>query len=62
MIIANDIRLPHVDEPPPNLAVMIVGKALAEAYRAAMDGPLPERLTRILREIEEREIMDGQRA
>jgi hypothetical protein len=61
MIIADDIRLPHV-EPPPNLAVMIVGKALAEAYRAAMDGPLPERLTRILREIEEREIMDGQRA
>jgi hypothetical protein len=61
MIIADDIRLPRVDEPPPNLAVMIVGKALAEAYREALDGSLPERLARILREIEEREVMDGQR-
>jgi hypothetical protein len=61
MIIADDIRLPHVDEPPPNLAVMIVGKALAEAYREALEGPLPKRLTRILRKIEEPEVMDGQR-
>ena len=61
MIIADDIRLPHVDKPPPNLAVMIVGKALAEAYRESIGDPVPEPLTRILREIEEREVMDGQR-
>ena len=61
MIIADDIRLPHGDEPPPKLAVLMVGKALAEACREAVDGPLPERLTDILREIEEREAMDGQR-
>ena len=61
MIIADDIRLPHVDEPPPNLAVMIVGKALAEVYRESIGDLLPERLAHILREIEEREVMDGQR-
>ena len=61
MILADDIRLPHADEPPPNLAVLMVGKALAEACREAVAGPVPERLARILREIEEREVMDGQR-
>ena len=61
MIIADNIRLPHADEPPPNLAVVILGKALAEACREARDGPLPERLARILREIEDWEVMDGQR-
>lgn len=62
MIIADDIRLPDVDEPPPNLALMIVGKALADAYRDAVEEPLPECLSRILREIEERAAADGRRA
>jgi hypothetical protein len=60
MIITDDVRLPHVDQLPPNLALMIVGKALAAAYREAGDDPLPEGLTRILRELEEREAADGQ--
>jgi hypothetical protein len=60
MIITDDIRLPRVDQPPPNLALMIVGKALAAAYREAGDDPLPEGLTRLLRELEEREAADRQ--
>ena len=47
MIIADDIRLPRVDELPPNLATMIVGKVLAEAYREAVDAPLPECLAQV---------------
>ena len=61
MIIADDIRLPRVDELPPNLATMIVGKVLAEAYREAIDAPLPECLAQVLRELEEREALDRQR-
>ena len=58
---ADNLRLPHVEEPPPNLALMIVGRALADTYREAVDGPLPECLTRILSELEQREADDGQR-
>ena len=61
MTIADDIRLPHVDEPPPNLALMIVGKALADTYREAVDDPFPECLTRILDDLEQWETNDGQR-
>jgi len=62
MIIADDIRLPDGEEPAPNLALMILGKALADAYRDAVEEPLPEGLSRILREIEERAAAEGQRA
>jgi hypothetical protein len=61
MIIADDIRLPDGEEPAPNL-LMILGKALADAFRDAVEEPLPEGLSRILREIEERGAADGQRA
>jgi hypothetical protein len=55
MIAAQDRRLPRVDEIPPNLALMVLGKALAEAYCDTVGQPLPEPLARILREIEDRE-------
>jgi hypothetical protein len=61
MIIADDIRLPDGEEPAPNL-LMILGKALADAFRDAVEEPLPEGLSRILREIEEWGAADGQRA
>ena len=55
MIKAENLRLPRVDKPPPNLVLMLIGKALAETYRDAMNQSLPEPLARILREIEIRE-------
>jgi hypothetical protein len=58
MIKAENLRLPRVDKPPPNLVLMLIGKALAETYRDAMDQPLPEPLARIVRDIETREAPD----
>ena len=55
MIVADRISLPGVEHLPPNLALMVVGRVLAEAYRDLTDQPLPEHLTCILREIEARE-------
>jgi hypothetical protein len=55
MNVAEDCRLPRVDETPPNLALMVLGRALAEVYRDTIGQPLPEPLARILREIEDRE-------
>jgi hypothetical protein len=60
MKIGDDIRLPHVDKTPPNLALMILGKALADTYGEGIDGPMPERLRRVLRELEERESDNGE--
>jgi hypothetical protein len=57
MITDDTPRLPRVDEPPPNLALMVLGKALAQAYREPAEGPLPPALARIVRTIEEREAL-----
>jgi hypothetical protein len=59
MIAMNSLRLPRVDEPPPNLALMVLGKALAQAYLEPINQPLPPALARIVREIEEREADAG---
>lgn len=59
MIKADYLRLPRVDARPPNLVLMLIGKALAETYRDTMNQPLPEPLARIVREIESREARDG---
>ena len=55
MIAADEPRLPRIDDPPPNLALMVIGKALATAYRSSTDEPLPRTLAAIVREIEQRE-------
>jgi hypothetical protein len=55
MITTDILRLPRVDEPPPNLALMVLGKALAQAYAEPVDQPLPATLASIVSEIEERE-------
>ena len=55
MIVADQIGLPGVEDPPPDLALMVIGRGLAEAYRDLADQPLPKHLACILREIEARE-------
>jgi hypothetical protein len=55
MIVADQIGLPGMEDPPPNLALMVMGRVLAEAYRDLTDQVLPEHLACILREIEARE-------
>jgi hypothetical protein len=42
-------------DPQPNLALMMIGKALAQAYRPSADQPLPETLARIVKELARRE-------
>ena len=55
MIVADRIGLSGGEDPPPNLALMAMGRVLAEAYRDLTDQPLPEHLAGILREIQARE-------
>ena len=56
MIAADEPRLPRIDDPPPNLALMVIGKALATAYRSSTDEPLPRTLASPDRaQIEQRE-------
>lgn len=62
MINKDHLRLPRVDEPPPNLALMVLGKALAQAYSEPVDQPLPATLARIVHEIERREVRGPQPA
>jgi hypothetical protein len=52
MIAAADLRLPRVDEPPPHLPLLVLGRRLAENYRDVLDQPLPEPLARMVRQIE----------
>jgi hypothetical protein len=54
MIAAESLRLPRVDEPPPNLPLLLLGRTLAAAYREVLDQPLPEALARMVRQIEQR--------
>ena len=61
MVTPDQLRLPRVDEPPPNLALMVLGKALAQAYAEPVDQPLPATLARIVDEIERREANDPER-
>lgn len=60
MIVADQIGWPRGEDPLPNLALMVIGRALAEAYRNFPDQPLPEQLACILREIGMREQASGE--
>jgi hypothetical protein len=55
MDVDKDVRLPRVGETPPNLALMVLGKALAQAYGDTVDETLPAPLARIVSQIQERE-------
>jgi hypothetical protein len=59
MIAPNEARLPRIDEPPPNLALMVIGRALAQAYGEVGARPLPEPLARIVLQIEHREVCNA---
>jgi hypothetical protein len=49
---SEDVRLPNVDEVTPDVALFIVGRALAEAYSGTVEEPLPEALVEVLRRLE----------
>ena len=50
LIEEKDFRLPQIEELP-NLALMILGKALTESYRDTIEQPLPEPLARLVQQI-----------
>ena len=52
--------LPNVNRPPPNLTLMVLGKAMTSVFWASANKPLQETLARLVREIEENEAGDGQ--
>jgi len=43
----------------PNVAALLIARALAEVYRDALNQPVPERLATILRQIENWETRHG---
>jgi hypothetical protein len=49
---SDDVRLRNVHDVTPDVALLIVGRALAEAYSASVEEPLPDALVEILRRIE----------
>lgn len=52
---SDTIRLPRVNEPPRNLALLVIGGALAKTYQEVLAQPLPAPLRRIVRSMEQRE-------
>ena len=55
------LRLPRVNEPPRNLALLVIGGALAKAYQDILAQPLPAPLHRIVRSMERRETLPNAR-
>ncbi|HEV2564552.1 MAG TPA: NepR family anti-sigma factor [Microvirga sp.] len=51
---SDDVRLPHVDELPPDVATFMIARAFAEIYRDVLEEPVPERLAAILRRMDRR--------
>ena len=51
MMTVTEPRLPRND-PPPNLALLVIGNARAKAYQSSMEEPLSRTLAAIVREIE----------
>ena len=60
LAIAHSRGLPNVNRPPPNLALLVLGKAMAQMYWPAASTPLPEALAVIVRELERLEARNGQ--
>lgn len=52
---SSDVRLPHVNDPHPDVATFMIARAFAETYRDVFDAPVPEPLVAILRQMEIRE-------
>jgi hypothetical protein len=49
---AGDVRLPHVNDIPPDVATFMIARAFAEAYRDVLEAPIPDPLVAILRQME----------
>jgi hypothetical protein len=49
---AGDVRLPHVNDPRPDVATFMIARAFAETYRDVFDAPVPDPLMAILRQME----------
>ena len=50
--VAEDAQLPNVNELPPNLALLIMGRAVAEAYKGTVEEPVPAPIAEVLRKLE----------
>ena len=61
MIVADRIGVRGSAGAPPNLVLLALGKALANAYEEFSEQPLPEPIVRLVREIEARERAGSQR-
>jgi hypothetical protein len=48
-------RLPHVNDLPVGVATAMIARAVAEAFQAPPEEPIPEPLAAILRQIQARE-------
>jgi hypothetical protein len=46
-----DVRLPHVNDPRPDVATFMIARAFAETYRDVLGAPVPEPLVAILRQM-----------
>jgi hypothetical protein len=59
MISSDECHLPRINEPTPNLPLLVIGRALVQAYGEVGARPLPEPLARIVLQIEECEVRDA---
>ncbi|WP_201839320.1 hypothetical protein [Microvirga zambiensis] len=49
---SGDVRLPHVNELHPDVATLMIARAIAETYRDVLEAPIPDRIAAILRQME----------
>ncbi|EIM25414.1 hypothetical protein [Microvirga lotononidis] len=59
---SGDVRLPHVNDVPTDVATFMIARAIAETYRDVLYAPVPAPLMAILRQMEIREAHDGRPA
>jgi hypothetical protein len=57
--IKNSVLLPSVNDPCPEVALFVVGRAVAEMYRATLEEPVPEEFAEILSRLDQRESSEG---
>ena len=49
---SEDLQLPKVNDLPPNLALLMMGRAVAEAFKGTVEEPVPPALAEVLRKLE----------
>jgi hypothetical protein len=55
----NSAMLPGVNDPCPEIALFVVGRALAQLYRATLEEPVPEEFAAILSRLDQMESSEG---